>query len=102
MDLRIGAEDCGLRRLWALVQGLPTTAAVWREQTRWTQQHELTVALIHIVDMWGRINAQLQGAKPSKLPKPPQIERPGEEKPMRKKANDANELAAFFNRLERR
>lgn len=60
----------GARRLWALASGLPPEAAVWRDGSAWSQQHELTAVALERADMWGHLLAQVLGAKASDLPAP--------------------------------
>jgi hypothetical protein len=44
------------RRLGALVAGLPSDAAVWREDVpAWTQEHELQANVVEAVDHWSRL-----------------------------------------------
>jgi hypothetical protein len=83
------------------VQGLPRDAATWREEMSWTYQDELTAALIEVVDLWGRIGAQIQGARSSQLPKPIRIPRPGQqEQAKRKITTDPAEIRRFLGGLK--
>lgn len=101
LDLRRELNATGVRRLLALIEGLPVDAAVWREdKPGWTQADELAALQIEMADMWGRILAMCLGAKSGKLPKPPQLTHPDrvrlKEKP--RVTTDQAEIAAFFSR----
>lgn len=87
--------ELGVRRLWALVNGLPEDSATHRET--WTLRDEVAAATVEIVDFWGRVGAQLQGVKPRDLPDPVRIPRPGDEERNKPKIEkDPRKIAAFF------
>lgn len=94
LDLR---DPIPPRRLWALIQGLPPDAAVWREEMAWTPQQELMATTIEVIDLWGRRLMRMQGAKSSQLPEAIQIPRPGEQKRKRVET-DARKIKAFMDR----
>lgn len=101
MDLRVEVDRLGVRRLWALVNGLPRDAAVWREETQWSWERELAAALIEVHDMWGRNLALLSGAKKKSLPKPIRVPRPGREHEARGRRMTVAEFAAKYKRERR-
>lgn len=61
----------------------------------WTRADHFMAAQIEVADLWGRLAAQTQGVKPSKLPKQIQIPRP---KP-RRVERDPQTIRKFFDRL---
>ena len=86
-----------LREVLALVRGLPDTAAHHRRKGEdWTVERELLATAIEVLDFWGRQHAALKGVKPSKLPKPVQILRPGQAEEMNRVETDPRAIAAFF------
>ena len=90
----------GVRRLCALVHGLPPEFATWRNDTDpWTQTDHFLAALIENGDHWGRQNAVLHGVKQQQLPKPVRIPRPGETEPERQIEKDPRAIAAWFSRF---
>ena len=65
----------GVRRLLALITGLPMDAAVWREERpQWTTDHELLATAAEVNDAGFRAVFQALGGKPKG--KPLQIEHP--------------------------
>lgn len=96
-------ESAGCRRLWVLIQGLPPDAAVWRQETAWTNQDELAAAHMELLDMWMRIQVQIwTGNKPKG--KPLRIERPNQTpeapKAKRKRNPKPEEVIAFFGQIK--
>ncbi|MBA3583712.1 MAG: hypothetical protein H0W36_04145 [Gemmatimonadetes bacterium] len=93
-----------MRRVVALAKGLPPDSAVARAETEgWTFADEIAAATVETVDMWGRVLAVTLGAKPQKLPGPPQITHPGRkafqpEDTSKKTTRDLADLAAFIAR----
>ncbi|HEV2791874.1 MAG TPA: hypothetical protein VGV69_11300 [Solirubrobacterales bacterium] len=96
------------RRLLALVAGLPTEAAIWRqEQSAWGQQDELLATCIEVVDSWGRQllsalvavhGGKLQGSsEPLRIRHP---DRPEPEKPAAEPATDPAQIAAFLRPIK--
>jgi hypothetical protein len=74
------------RRLLALIKGLPSDAAVWREdQPGWTRQDEWSALTIEALDHWGPLIFVALGGEASKLPSPVRLfehpDRPGTGKP---------------------
>lgn len=62
-----------MRRILALVHGLPMEAAVWREERpQWTTEHELLATAAEVSDAGFRAVFQALGGKPKG--KPLQIE----------------------------
>lgn len=95
-----------MRRLWALVQGLPRDAAVWREDIGgWSMQDELAAAQVEVTDQWGRILAQAWGVKRQALPEPVRLDHPDRRRaaaaPKGKVIRSIDELAAWFGRRGR-
>lgn len=99
-----GSEDAPqwpLRRLNALVNGLPLEAAAFREdKPSWTQRDELLATVIEVVDAWGRQTVSavvsVQGGK-VKLPEPLRIEHPDRPKPEKTEVKSTS--VAAFERL---
>ena len=66
----------GVRRVLALVTGLPLEAAVWRqERPQWTTEHELLATVAEVIDgdlraVYGALGGRVRG-------KPLRIEHPG-------------------------
>lgn len=100
MDLRDEFAEMPCRRLWALVNGLPLDAATWRRESAWTVDHELMATMIETIDMWGRINAIVGGAKWRKLPDQIRVPRPWDDGIAEETAADeeegARQVAKFF------
>lgn len=71
--------------------------AAIRRQGTWSLDHELASRQIEYADFWGRTLAQILGAKPSKLPKPPQIAHPDRVRPRPKVTSDPAEIRKFFS-----
>lgn len=72
----------------ALIQGLPSEAAIYRdEQQGWSLQDELLAVSIEVTDMWGRAIvssiAAVNGQK-AKLGKPVRIDHPERSKAVEK------------------
>lgn len=87
----------GVRRLWALLRGLPPDSAVWREDT-FTPTEEFLVQIMERQHAWNEsILGALMGHKKVSVPAAPQILRPGEEMPQpRKVETDPRVIAAWF------
>lgn len=99
LDLRYAVDE-GVRRIWALVRGLPREAVTWREDgAEWSHEVELAAAQVEVADRWGRAMAQLLGAKTSQLPPPIEIKRPSVEKPEPRRSTWARKLAEQFRKL---
>ena len=83
--------------MWALVQGLPPEAAVWRQQS-FTPTEELLVQLLERHDEWARAHLQaLLHHKKVTVPPEFKILRPGEdEQPTRRIETDPAKIAAWF------
>jgi hypothetical protein len=92
----------GVRRLLALVNGLPPEAALWREEMAWTAQDELAARSIEVIDGWGRAHAQLMGARRRELADPIHVPRPGERPAAaREIETDPRRIAAWFRQMSR-
>jgi hypothetical protein len=65
-----------VRRLWALVNGLPADAATWRNGVLWTDRDYMLALLTELVDRWGNVNARVHGVKQMDLPDLIEITRP--------------------------
>ena len=88
-----------MRRLVALVQGLPETAACRHpaDEPRWSQEHELLATILMRQDYWFRLLARQWGAKPQNLPPAPQIDHPRWAPPPRPQiTTDPAEIRQFF------
>lgn len=101
IDLRHEARTAGCRRLFALLVGLPEDAAVWREEMGgWSRQDELAAVAVEATDFWGRVLAQMWGAKDHELPDPVRIEHPDRVReapaPKGNVVTDPREIAAWF------
>jgi len=48
-----------VRRLHALIAGLPPDAAIHRDGELWTTQSNLAASTLELIDRWGRTNAAL-------------------------------------------
>lgn len=91
-----------MRRLCALIEGLPPDAALWRRGRIWTDREELLAGQIESADSWFRILARGFGYKGNELPKPPQITHPDRhraEPVKRKPEQDPGAIRRFFDRL---
>jgi len=89
----------GVRRLLALVRGLPPDSATWRQEHGWGHQEELLASLLELTDAWGRALAQLLGGRVQG--KPLRIQRPGEQREQAEPESppvetDPNAIARFF------
>lgn len=58
----------GVRRLFALVDGLPLDSAVARDGKAWTRQDEIAATAVERSQEWFGVLTQLWGAKPRDLP----------------------------------
>jgi len=81
IDLTAEWGTLGVRRLWALVNGLPQDAPLWRDERieaeSWTRQDELLAQQNEILGGWlSAIFAQLRGEKRIKVPGEISYERP--------------------------
>lgn len=76
LDLADQLATAGCRRLWVLVQGLPSNAAVWRED-RWTHQDEMLATLVELTDAWGLAVFTAVGGKLRGKHTPVRVQRPG-------------------------
>jgi hypothetical protein len=99
LDLRDEYETAGVRRLWALIKGLPRDSATWAGEHRWTQELEFLAELIEITDIAShRMVAAMGGTLKGD---PIQIERPFEDiqQEVRKEitvTTDTQEIARWF------
>jgi hypothetical protein len=94
LDLRREIETMGVRRLFALVQGLPLDAATWREERTWTQRDELAALQVELTDVWGRLIFSALGGKPKG--KPLRIARPAQQAEEKQITSDPGEIARWF------
>lgn len=83
LDLRAvlwGTRPVGVRRLLALVDGLPTTGAMFRQVAfggqAWSMTDELLAALVELTDFGNRLTFQVNAKKGSRAWKPVTIHRP--------------------------
>jgi hypothetical protein len=94
-------ERIELRRLMALVNGLPRDAATWREEReeaeRWTQTDELLAVMIEVTDMWSHLIFKAAGGKLRKPHKPIQVRRPWERERNRISLSDQDAIKRFFS-----
>jgi hypothetical protein len=66
LDLRTNIVDAGVRRIWALVEGLPPDAAVWREDSPFVTRDPASLLglLVEEVGRWSLLNiAALRGGR---------------------------------------
>jgi len=83
----------GVRRMWALITGLPADSATWRgDAPKWTQQDELAASLVEMLDLTGRrlmawtgvlLVLSQKGGKLPVLPKPVEMDLPNRPTPQR-------------------
>lgn len=100
LDLRAEFARQPLRRVSALVSGLPADAVTWR-QDGWPVGDELLATLIEVTDSWSRALFELAaGEKSIQVPGPIEIRRPGStaETPAPRAETDPNVVAAFFRK----
>lgn len=96
LDLREEVEG-PLRRLNALIAGLPPDSATWREDA-WPPLLELIALQIERSDAWFRaLLSALTGQKRYRVPGELQIERPGRA-PDKQITTDPGDLAAWLRR----
>ncbi len=116
-DLTVEYERMSVRRMLALVNGLPLDSATLRDGKAWTQERELLAEVVEHVDYWGRAvaTAAFVGAsrsdrkrflgslkKPTRLQHPHrQINADAEQPAAPKQISSREEIAQFFNRLRR-
>ena len=92
----------GVRRLSALVHGLPLDAVVWREERpKWTQEHELlalvTEALAPRLDLiWRQLIANAGKTPPQPPSQPLRFDHPDRPRPQRKRIS-AEQLTRIVN-----
>jgi hypothetical protein len=102
LDLRFEFESIGCRRLWALVAGLPSDAAVRRDGKVWTTREELAASHIELEHGLLRTIAEALGVKFKGPPMKP-IQHPdrltAEDTPKRMSTRD--EIQAFMSRLRK-
>jgi hypothetical protein len=89
-----------VRRLCALVEGLPPDAAIERiDGQQWTVSDELLALVAERVDAWGLLNARVGTDKKFHryLPDEPlRISRPGKQETADRVITDSREIARFF------
>lgn len=89
-----------VRRLCALVRGLPPDSALHRNGAKWTTQHEIAALAVERADMWWQVWVGMNAAKGSKLPEGIGITHPDRPKPERekrsKKALSARQIAGLM------
>jgi len=89
----------GPRRLWALVNGLPAEAAVWREEMAWTLRDELAALQVELLDTLIRAQIKLWTGKNARG-RPIRVERPDRSKTLRRpeprKARSTEQVLDFF------
>jgi hypothetical protein len=93
-------KGTGVRRVRALVYGLPQDAAIWRADG-WPDREELLATLVEVVERWGLVHAnQLQGSRYRQFPERVQIPRPGTRAPTErtdvKVTRDLSEVGAWL------
>ena len=78
-DLRddlFGEPGIGLRRLRALVFGLPPDAMLWRQRPAWGTAEELAALNVEVAHSTMRVLLSAYGRKGASVPKPLRIPRP--------------------------
>ncbi|MEA2689628.1 MAG: hypothetical protein QOD51_2235 [Candidatus Eremiobacteraeota bacterium] len=98
------------RRLWALVNGLPPDAAVRRQGSAWSQDHELHAIAIERNDYWLHALVVASRGLKKNPPRLPPIEHPdrnrtrdepsGERPEVKQRMSTPEEIRAFFGRLQ--
>lgn len=96
-----------MRRLWVLVDGLPTDSPLWREEQweyeRWRQSDELLASVLETLDSWSAaLYRQLGGKfkapyKPIKFPRPEGYG-PAPRASNRVTLDDMGKIALWFSR----
>lgn len=106
MDLRFEYPGIPCRRLWALIDGLPPTAAVRRDGRVWLTEHELaarhmeqSTGLLRLIAQSLGVKFQGPGPEPVKHPDRTTAPAPDRAKP---KMSTREEIAAFFDRVTRK
>lgn len=102
LDLRFEFDCIGCRRLWVLVAGLPSDAAVRREGKMWTTREELAARHIELERGLLRTIAQALGVKFTGPPPEPirHPDRPTAENAQRRMST-RSEIQGFMARLRR-
>lgn len=87
--------ESGVRRLCALIEGLPPDSALHRDNAMWTQDNEIAAAGIELTQMWLAMLVSLWMAKGQKVPPIVPITHPHREmpEPERKATADPTQLA---------
>lgn len=90
-----------VRRLCALVRGLPPDSALNRNGAMWTTQHEIAALALERAEMWWQVQIGMNAAKGSKLPEGIGISHPDRPKPEpepKPKAMSARDIAGMMGR----
>lgn len=66
LDLREAYQTESVRRVWALVTGLPAESATWVADA-WTHQDEMLASAVELIDGWGRLHWVALGGDPRKV-----------------------------------
>lgn len=102
LDLRHEVQVTGVRRLAALVRGLPPDSALRRDGAAWTQADELAAVAIERAEMWNLQLVAMWAAKGSKLPDAIEITHPDRKpptpEPRRRATTDPATIRRFFAR----
>lgn len=96
-----GEEALGIRRLRALIRGLPPGSAVHRAldpHSDWTANEELLASLIEVVDLGNRWFFGANTKKGSQQPKPIKIPRPRDDEKEPRKPSTPDEIQSFMGR----
>lgn len=101
-DVLWGEHPMGVRRIVALVNGLPMQGAVFRDAAMhgkyWTTTEELLATLIEVTDLTNRLLYGANAPKGKRVWDPLEIERPAKAKPERALPTPSGrgEIQAFF------
>lgn len=66
LDLRVEYGGATVRRLLALIRGLPADSATWAGDS-WSTQDEMLAAAVELIDGWGRLHWMALGQDGRKI-----------------------------------
>lgn len=91
-DFRADVGELGVRRLRALVEGLPPDAMLWRRTPGWGTEQELAAVQIEVTHAVVRTVIAAFSKRGSAIPKPLHVPRPTDarKQPPRRKATAAD------------
>lgn len=105
LDLRAALRDFGMRRIRALVKGLPPGSAFHRsidpEWWSWDGQHELLAVIAELLDGANRMYLMAHSKKGAAKPQPIKIPRPYSPKPKESGMSVSDAIRKFPKRVKR-